>query len=232
MLSRLFIITGSLAALVVPSSALAAPSNETLWLDTHTGPASGIASVSTNQPLVPGALYVAEVSGTYSIWTAAQWLAPGPTCGTPEAAPAYPSPGVVNSKVGLDAASMFAAVPRSVFCRPGTGFGPVPKQNTAFQIDQGNGPRVTTPVGGVRITPDASHTYSFVLTGQGAGATFRFVSVDSVGTDNYGQLQIKVAGTTQDDCKKDGWRRFGLFKNQGDCVSYQATNARNAPAGA
>jgi len=34
------------------------------------------------------------------------------------------------------------------------------------------------------------------------------------------------------DCKKGAWEDWGVFKNQGDCVSYIATNGRNAPAGA
>ena len=33
-------------------------------------------------------------------------------------------------------------------------------------------------------------------------------------------------------CKKGAWEDWGVFKNQGDCVSYIATNGRNAPAGA
>jgi Flp pilus assembly pilin Flp len=38
-----------------------------------------------------------------------------------------------------------------------------------------------------------------------------------------------------DDCKNDGWKTFytsaGSFKNQGDCVSWLATDGKNAPAG-
>lgn len=30
-------------------------------------------------------------------------------------------------------------------------------------------------------------------------------------------------------CKKGGWRAFGLFKNQGDCVGYVATNGKKPP---
>jgi hypothetical protein len=36
---------------------------------------------------------------------------------------------------------------------------------------------------------------------------------------------------TTDQCKKDGWRSFGIFKNQGDCVSYVASGGTNPPAG-
>ena len=38
--------------------------------------------------------------------------------------------------------------------------------------------------------------------------------------------------TSGDDCMKNGWRRYGVFKNQGDCVSYVATDGKNPPAGA
>jgi hypothetical protein len=43
------------------------------------------------------------------------------------------------------------------------------------------------------------------------------------------RLDIEVAGKA--DCKKRGWRSFGVFKNQGDCVSFFATKGKNAPAG-
>ena len=37
--------------------------------------------------------------------------------------------------------------------------------------------------------------------------------------------------TSADECKNGGWEAFGIFKNQGDCVSYVATGAKNQPAG-
>jgi hypothetical protein len=30
--------------------------------------------------------------------------------------------------------------------------------------------------------------------------------------------------------KNGGWRSYGVFKNQGDCVSFVATNGKNPPA--
>jgi hypothetical protein len=39
----------------------------------------------------------------------------------------------------------------------------------------------------------------------------------------------QIFPTTKDDCKNSGWERFGIYKNQGDCVSYVATNGSNAP---
>jgi hypothetical protein len=35
--------------------------------------------------------------------------------------------------------------------------------------------------------------------------------------------------TTKDQCKNGGWRTFGVFKNQGDCVGYVATRGKNPP---
>jgi hypothetical protein len=37
--------------------------------------------------------------------------------------------------------------------------------------------------------------------------------------------------TSKEQCKKGGWRSFGVFKNQGDCVSFVATGGKNPPAG-
>jgi len=37
--------------------------------------------------------------------------------------------------------------------------------------------------------------------------------------------------TAKDDCKHGGWDSFGVFKNQGDCVSYVATGGKNLPSG-
>jgi uncharacterized membrane protein len=37
--------------------------------------------------------------------------------------------------------------------------------------------------------------------------------------------------STKADCMKGGWQTFGVFKNQGDCVSFVATGGSNAPAG-
>ena len=34
---------------------------------------------------------------------------------------------------------------------------------------------------------------------------------------------------TPDDCKKGGWQRYGIFRNQGDCVSWVATQGKNEP---
>jgi hypothetical protein len=41
----------------------------------------------------------------------------------------------------------------------------------------------------------------------------------------------KPVPISKDQCKSGGWRSFGVFKNQGDCVSFVATGGKNPPAG-
>lgn len=35
--------------------------------------------------------------------------------------------------------------------------------------------------------------------------------------------------TDKEQCKKSGWETYGVFKNQGDCVSFVATQGKNQP---
>jgi hypothetical protein len=37
--------------------------------------------------------------------------------------------------------------------------------------------------------------------------------------------------TAKDQCKNGGWKTYGVFKNQGDCVSFVATQGKNRPSG-
>jgi len=38
--------------------------------------------------------------------------------------------------------------------------------------------------------------------------------------------------TAKEQCKKGGWENYaGIFKNQGDCVSFVATDGANQPDG-
>jgi hypothetical protein len=40
---------------------------------------------------------------------------------------------------------------------------------------------------------------------------------------------VKPLPTSKDQCKDGGWKAFGVFKNQGDCVSFVATNGKTGP---
>jgi WD40-like Beta Propeller Repeat len=49
------------------------------------------------------------------------------------------------------------------------------------------------------------------------------------GSDLYTTTRAQIFPMSKDECKNDGWERFGIFKNQGDCVSYVATKGENQP---
>lgn len=59
--------------------------------------------------------------------------------------------------------------------------------------------------------------------------------ISSYGGDSFyvaqGSLTATPAAlpTRTDQCKAGGWQQYGLFKNQGDCVSFVATGGKNQP---
>ena len=77
----------------------------------------------------------------------------------------------------------------------------------------------------------------FALTTAGVIAAVGAISVASaahsgnVSNVNHTSTNISINGYTKDQCKDGGWQSFGVFKNQGDCVSYFATGGKNPPAG-
>ena len=42
--------------------------------------------------------------------------------------------------------------------------------------------------------------------------------------------EARPSPTFKDQCKNGGWRNYGVFWNQGDCVSYVATGVKKPPA--
>ena len=46
---------------------------------------------------------------------------------------------------------------------------------------------------------------------------------------DYVVTDAKPLPTSKDQCKNGGWRTYGVFKNQGDCVSFVATKGKNKP---
>ncbi len=74
---------------------------------------------------------------------------------------------------------------------------------------------------GVQLVTDAG----WVSSGE---QTVLFDNVNIGGT--VYDFEPAVMPVSKDDCKKGGWEIFGIFKNQGDCVSFVATGGRNKPA--
>jgi hypothetical protein len=58
----------------------------------------------------------------------------------------------------------------------------------------------------------------------GSAVNFPVISGDVVVVD------APALPTSKDQCKNGGWRSYGVFKNQGDCVSFVATGGKNHPA--
>jgi hypothetical protein len=75
-----------------------------------------------------------------------------------------------------------------------------------------------TPHAARALTATASRTITS-LTNFGCGG----ILIDNV--------SVEPLPTTKDECKDDGWQSDGVFKNQGDCVSFVATGGKNPPAG-
>jgi hypothetical protein len=54
-------------------------------------------------------------------------------------------------------------------------------------------------------------------------------------TNLYGSVVSFLGGilppSSKNECKDGGWQAYGIFKNQGDCVSYVATGGKNPPNG-
>lgn len=79
---------------------------------------------------------------------------------------------------------------------------------------------------------------SYVATGgrnQPSGSstsTSTTTTATTVSTTTTTTTAVRNLPTSKDQCKKGGWAGFGVFKNQGDCVSYVATGGTNPPDGA
>jgi hypothetical protein len=44
-------------------------------------------------------------------------------------------------------------------------------------------------------------------------------------------LRVTCEPTTREECQNGGWRNFGNFKTQGDCVSFVAAKGKNPQGG-
>jgi hypothetical protein len=83
---------------------------------------------------------------------------------------------------------------------------------------------------GVRIT-DAGPTGDGLEAFLGAGCPTPLSSyLDFEFTGDIVVVDAQPFPTSTDQCKNGGWRTFGVFKNQGDCVSFVATKGKNPPA--
>jgi hypothetical protein len=94
--------------------------------------------------------------------------------------------------------------------------------------------------------PASTSVETFVATDSPAGDQIAFVGPGRAPTDcspvtnppnqplRSGDIVVVDAQpfpTSKDQCQNGGWQSYGVFKNQGDCVSFVATRAKNPPSG-
>jgi len=92
---------------------------------------------------------------------------------------------------------------------------------------------------GATVTTMGWREESFTFTATDTTTTLLFKSLHNPGAhpdkaQGVALDDIRVTinlPTTKDQCKKGGWKEFGVFKHQGDCVSFVATNGKNSPSG-
>lgn len=76
-------------------------------------------------------------------------------------------------------------------------------------------------------TTDSTFLRNVILNQKNFGTVLQ----ESLNENNYSVHWSGVlsAPTTKEQCKNDGWKSYGIYKNQGDCVSHIATKGRNLP---
>ena len=212
----------SLTLALTPAAAPAAVSDETFTLDAHEpGARNASTPRSTNDVLPAGIRYIAIVRGTYSKWRASQWT---DSCGAPEAAPIFASPGTVNGPAGLDAETAFGTIhPAGSDCES------LPShRRRGFYLRADQGPfGHQEPIGGAVSRPSADHSYSYGLVGTDQAASFRLI--DKPAANSYGILSVRVRLATREDCAAEGWRSL-LFTGQAACEAFFDSGANTPPA--
>jgi hypothetical protein len=168
------------------------------------------------------------VTATYAGWTS------GPYVGTfTETATVVYPPGGASSSVVIDAAFTITSDTTTVTGTKHTssGFGADCESNSTFFIFSAGG----FGLGGGIGPPFATYTAT-ISTPTGAfhdeGTSFLFGDPASLGEGFVSSLlaPVPLLPTSKDQCKNGGWRKFGgVFKNQGDCVSFVVTRGKNRP---
>jgi hypothetical protein len=88
----------------------------------------------------------------------------------------------------------------------------------------------------IDVTSGPTNVYTRVtlpFTGEAETTTISFTSLTNFGCGGIliDNVSVELLPTRTDECKNGGWQSDGVFKNQGDCVSFVATGGKNPPAG-
>lgn len=204
---------GGATATAFASGAAPTPGNQALRLDSYEPNNDGAAGPVRGVSLPNNKLFVAEVQGTFSYYSAINWVHPQHpwhiVCGTALAAPMFQSPDrPQGGKVGFDAEFVFGRPWRVRRCNRAR----LPVRWGNFQINTGFGWSHHDPLGGIPTAPSAEHAYSYALRGTGSRPRFRLL--DRQTDDNYGVLHIHIRRAVPGDCANDGWQLFGSRSQQ------------------
>jgi hypothetical protein len=93
-------------------------------------------------------------------------------------------------------------------------------------------------VSGAVFFPDGGSISGSIFADENGVATITFFSGPGLYTVRVDSpfsavesLEVDCLPNNKDECRDGGWQTFGVFKNQGDCVSFVATGGKNPPAG-
>jgi hypothetical protein len=103
-----------------------------------------------------------------------------------------------------------------------------------FTAEPTNG-STATPTPAAAIVPADGRQAQFCLTSATPGevlitAVARSFNISQV-PSGTATVTFVALPTDEGQCKNGGWQTFGVFKNQGDCVSFVATGGKNPPSG-
>ncbi len=78
-------------------------------------------------------------------------------------------------------------------------------------------------------TPAADGSFTAVFPQVVPGSLISATATDAAGNTSEFAKDAEALLASADQCKNGGWQSFGVFKNQGDCVSCVATGGKNPP---
>jgi parallel beta-helix repeat protein len=80
-------------------------------------------------------------------------------------------------------------------------------------------------------TPAPNGSFTVTLPSVAPGTVISATATDAAGDTSEFAKDIVTLPASADQCKKGGWQAYGVFKSQGDCVSFVATGGKNSPTG-
>jgi hypothetical protein len=119
-----------------------------------------------------------------------------------------------------------SATPYSVVCLKVTG------KTAVIGVDQVSGDfNAFLRVEDAPVDVLAVAFWNFPLTPESCGLPgLPFSAPETVISGDIAVIDVLPLPRTKDECKHGGWQTYGIFKNQGDCVSFVATGGKNPPA--